>query len=100
VGDRTGAGDYATRNDIAIIWPLGKAHIILNIPSGRTDKDAKYDDALIAAPVKAAISALGADLGNNGVSGRHARRCVCSASQSEARLLIPREMVRAALVNH
>lgn len=48
VGDKTGAAGYGTRNDIALIWPPGRAPIVVAILSTRDDKDATYDDALIA----------------------------------------------------
>ncbi|WP_406480862.1 class A beta-lactamase [Streptomyces platensis] len=49
VGDKTGAGStYGTRNDIAVVWPPHAAPIVVAILSNRPQKDAKYDDALIA----------------------------------------------------
>ncbi|MGA4879668.1 class A beta-lactamase [Streptomyces lydicamycinicus] len=49
VGDKTGAGStYGTRNDIAVVWPPHAAPIVVAIMSNRTQKDAKYDDALVA----------------------------------------------------
>ncbi|MET3504105.1 class A beta-lactamase [Halalkalibacter oceani] len=48
VGDKTGAGAYGTRNDIAIIWPPGQEPIILAILSSKDEQDAAYDDELIA----------------------------------------------------
>lgn len=29
VGDKTGSGDYGTTNDIAVIWPPGRAPLVL-----------------------------------------------------------------------
>ncbi|MFG3553409.1 class A beta-lactamase [Micromonospora sp. NPDC047557] len=48
VGDKTGAGGYGTRNDIAVTWPPDRAPIVLAVLSSRDQKDASYDDALIA----------------------------------------------------
>ncbi|WAP59638.1 class A beta-lactamase [Streptomyces sp. S465] len=49
VGDKTGAGrTYAARNDIAVVWPPDSAPIVVAIMSNRGDKDAEYDDKLIA----------------------------------------------------
>lgn len=48
VGDKTGSGGYGTRNDIAVIWPPDRAPIVLAVLSSRDEKDADYDDALIA----------------------------------------------------
>ena len=48
VGDKSGAADYATRNDIAVIRPPGRAPIMLAVMSDKADEDADYDNALIA----------------------------------------------------
>ncbi|WP_035858010.1 class A beta-lactamase [Cryptosporangium arvum] len=48
VGDKTGAAEYGTRNDIAVLWPPSGAPIVLTVLSRKTDADAKYDNALIA----------------------------------------------------
>jgi beta-lactamase class A len=48
VGDKTGTADYATRNDIAVIWPPERAPIVLAIMSDRQEKDAPRIDKLIA----------------------------------------------------
>ncbi|MEV1155894.1 class A beta-lactamase [Micromonospora chokoriensis] len=58
VGDKTGAGGYGTRNDIAVIWPPNRAPIVLAVLSSRDQKDADYDDALIAKAAEVAITAL------------------------------------------
>ncbi|MBE5098843.1 class A beta-lactamase [Priestia aryabhattai] len=58
VADKTGAGSYATRNDIAILWPPNGEPIVLAILSNRTEKDAEYNDKLIAEAAKQAVKAL------------------------------------------
>jgi beta-lactamase class A len=58
VGDKTGAGGYGTRNDIAVIWPPDRAPIVLAVLSSRDEQDASYDDALIAEATEAVITAL------------------------------------------
>jgi beta-lactamase class A len=58
VGDKTGAGSYGTRNDIAVIWPDKGDPIVLAVMSSKTTKDAKYDDALIAAAAQEATKEL------------------------------------------
>jgi beta-lactamase class A len=58
VADKTGAGSYATRNDIAILWPPNGDPIVLAILSNRTEKDAEYNDKLIAEAAKQAVKAL------------------------------------------
>ncbi|PGB30451.1 class A beta-lactamase BlaIII [Bacillus wiedmannii] len=58
VADKTGAGSYGTRNDIAIIWPPNKKPIVLAILSNHDKEDAKYDDKLIADATKVVLSTL------------------------------------------
>jgi len=58
VGDKTGAGSYGTRNDIAIVWPPNRAPIVIAIMSSRDTKDATYNDALIAEATKEALNTL------------------------------------------
>ncbi len=58
VGDKSGAADYGTRNDIAVVRPPGRAPIVLAITSDRAVRDATYDDALIAQAARRAVDAL------------------------------------------
>jgi beta-lactamase class A len=58
VADKTGAGLYGTRNDIAIIWPPKGDPIVLAVLSSRDQKDADYNDKLIAEATKEVIKAL------------------------------------------
>ncbi|MFG3691577.1 class A beta-lactamase [Micromonospora sp. NPDC047740] len=58
VGDKTGSGGYGTRNDIAVIWPPDGAPIALAVLSSRDEKDAEYDDKLIAQAAKLTVEAL------------------------------------------
>lgn len=58
VGDKSGAGSYGTRNDIAIVWPPDRAPIVLAILSNRFTEDANYNNALIAEAAKVALNAL------------------------------------------
>ncbi|WP_422733124.1 class A beta-lactamase [Micromonospora sp. WMMD558] len=58
VGDKTGAGGYGTRNDIAVIWPPDRAPIVLAVLSSRDQKDAGYDNALIARAAEVVIATL------------------------------------------
>src|SRR5690606_39218682 len=49
VGDKTGGGDYGTRNDIAVLWPAGDAEpIVVAILTRRDGKDAEWQDAHVA----------------------------------------------------
>ncbi len=58
VADKTGAGSYGTRNDIAIIWPPKRDPIVLAVLSSRDQKDADYNDKLIAEATKEVIKIL------------------------------------------
>lgn len=58
VGDKSGAGSYGTRNDIAIVWPPNREPIIIAILSSRDTKDATYNDELIARAAKLVFKAL------------------------------------------
>ncbi|MEV6648621.1 class A beta-lactamase [Amycolatopsis sp. NPDC051371] len=58
VADKTGTGEYATRNDIAVVWPPGRAPIVLVVMSDKKEKDADPDDRLIAQAAKLALSSL------------------------------------------
>ncbi|MFI2667048.1 class A beta-lactamase [Micromonospora carbonacea] len=58
VGDKTGAGGYGTRNDIAVLWPPDGAPVVLAVLSRRDAKDAQPDDALIAEAARVALDAL------------------------------------------
>ncbi|MCT1577158.1 class A beta-lactamase [Oceanobacillus kimchii] len=46
--DKSGAGGYGTRNDIAVVWPPDhQAPIVISIFSSRNTEDADFDDAVI-----------------------------------------------------
>ncbi|MFB9908943.1 class A beta-lactamase [Allokutzneria oryzae] len=55
VADKTGAADYGTRNDIAVIWPPQRAPIVLAVLSDRPEKKAAYDNKLIAQATTVAL---------------------------------------------
>lgn len=59
VGDKTGTGGYGTRNDIAVLWPPGRAPIVLAVLSSRATKGAARDDRLIAEAARTVLTALG-----------------------------------------
>lgn len=58
VGDKSGAGSYGTRNDIAIVWPPNRAPIIIAILSSRDEKEATYNNELIAQAAEVVTNAL------------------------------------------
>lgn len=58
VGDKSGAGGYGTRNDIAIVWPPNREPIIIAIMSSRNEENAKFNDELIAKATKVIVQAF------------------------------------------
>ena len=58
--DKTGGGDYGTRNDIAVIWPPQRGPIVLAILTSRPNRDASLNDndPLVAKPAKTTLDAL------------------------------------------
>lgn len=58
VADKSGAGSYGTRNDIAVIWPANGDPIVMAILSSKDKQDATYDNALIEKAAKVALDAL------------------------------------------
>ncbi|MDR7316713.1 class A beta-lactamase [Brevibacillus nitrificans] len=58
VGDKSGAGSYGTRNDIAVIWPANGDPIVIAILSSKDKQDATYDNALVEKAAKVTLDAL------------------------------------------
>ncbi|WP_156855252.1 class A beta-lactamase [Oceanobacillus sp. AG] len=58
VGDKSGAGGYGTRNDIAIVWPPDQEPIVIAILSSRDTEDASYNDDLIKQATEITVDAL------------------------------------------
>ncbi|OJE47458.1 class A beta-lactamase [Bacillus luti] len=58
VGDKSGAGSYGTRNDIAIVWPPNREPIIIAILSSKDEKEATYDNRLIEEAAEVVVNAI------------------------------------------
>lgn len=59
VADKTGNGDYGSRNDIAVVWPPTGDPIIVSVLSNRkAGKNAASADALVADATRAALATL------------------------------------------
>ncbi|WP_144553493.1 class A beta-lactamase [Bacillus sp. X1(2014)] len=58
VDDKSGAGSYGTRNDIAIVWPPNRAPIVIAVLSSRDTKNATYNNTLIAEAARVALNAM------------------------------------------
>jgi beta-lactamase class A len=58
VGDKTGNGNWGTRNDIAIAWPPHGAPYVIAVLSRRGSVNTASDDALIADATRTALADL------------------------------------------
>jgi beta-lactamase class A len=58
VADKTGSGDYGCANDIAVIYPPGKAPVVLAIYTRQSEKDAEPRTDLIVQAARLALSLL------------------------------------------
>lgn len=59
VADKSGAGAYGTRNDIALVWPPSGSPIVLVVMSTRPTEDDEYDNALVARATEVALDGMG-----------------------------------------
>ena len=58
VGDKTGAGSYGTVNDIAVLWPPGKAPIVLAVYLTQPGKDDDIRPEILGRAAKIVIDAF------------------------------------------
>jgi len=58
VADKTGTGDYGSANDIAVLWPPGRAPVILAIYTTRHQKDASARNDVIAQAARMTVDRL------------------------------------------
>lgn len=58
VADKTGAGDYGTVNDIAVIWPPGRAPIVLAVYLTQPGKDDKARGDIHGEVARVAVEAF------------------------------------------
>ncbi len=58
VGDKTGSGDYGTTNDIAVIWPEGRAPLILVTYFTQPEQKAESRRDVLAAAAKIVTDGL------------------------------------------
>ncbi|HEY6981914.1 class A beta-lactamase [Reyranella sp.] len=59
IGDKTGSGEHGTANDIAVIWPVGRAPVIVTVYLTGATGNGPAKDAVIADVGRAVVSALG-----------------------------------------
>ncbi|MFG6147578.1 class A beta-lactamase [Halobacillus sp. B23F22_1] len=58
VDDKSGAGSYGTRNDVAVVWPPNREPIVIAVMSRYDTKNAEYDNALVARAAEITLNAL------------------------------------------
>ncbi|MRV70272.1 class A beta-lactamase [Duganella sp. FT92W] len=58
VADKTGTGSYGVTNDIGVVWPKGKAPVVVVVYYTGTDKDSKARSDVIASATRIALGAL------------------------------------------
>lgn len=58
VAEKTGSGAYGTTNDVGVAWTPDGAPIVLSVLSTRTDRDAAWDNTLIASTAGVVADAL------------------------------------------
>ena len=59
VGDKTGSAYYGGRNDMAVVWPPGRASIVIAVLTSRAQPQAKRVDALVVDAARVVVRALG-----------------------------------------
>lgn len=55
VGDKTGGGSYGTSNDIAVIWPLNRAPVIVSIYTTQNEETAKPRNDVVASAARIVV---------------------------------------------
>lgn len=60
VGDKTGTGNRGESNDVGVVWPPGRAPIVVTAFTAPADPDSTAGKPTIAAATRAVLSALGA----------------------------------------
>ncbi|WP_409567262.1 class A beta-lactamase [Pseudomonas sp.] len=59
VGDKTGSGDYGVANDVAVLWPPGRAPWVLAVYTRGNDAKSPWRDAALAQASAVVVAALG-----------------------------------------
>ncbi len=58
IGDKTGGGSYGTANDIAVVWPPGRAPLVLAVYTAQRGQDAKARGDVVAAAARVVMDWL------------------------------------------
>ncbi|MBA6104628.1 MULTISPECIES: class A beta-lactamase [Pseudomonas] len=60
VGDKTGSGDYGVANDVAVIWPSGKAPWVVTIFTRGQRKESPWNNEIISSSMLKVVRFFGA----------------------------------------
>ncbi|HIS28995.1 MAG TPA: serine hydrolase [Candidatus Avamphibacillus intestinigallinarum] len=58
VADKSGAGTYGTRNDIAVVYPPNREPIVMAIMSRQDKGDAEFNDEVVVEAANITLEAL------------------------------------------
>lgn len=58
VGDKTGTGFYGSTNDVGIVWPTGKAPVVMALYFTQPGKDDKANSEILAAAARVVVEAF------------------------------------------
>lgn len=58
IGDKTGGGDYGAANDIAVLWPPGRAPVVVAIYTTQRSKDAVARSDVLASAAETVVGWL------------------------------------------
>ncbi|GAA1887250.1 class A beta-lactamase [Lapillicoccus jejuensis] len=66
VADKTGTGEYGVRDDVAVVYPAGRAPVVVTVFTRQDAPDATPADALVAAATRVAVDRLVGGAGRAG----------------------------------
>ena len=58
VGDKTGTGSYGSTIDIGVVWPTGKAPVVLALYFTQPGKDDKANSEILASAARVVVEAF------------------------------------------
>ncbi|MDB5929546.1 MAG: putative beta-lactamase [Polaromonas sp.] len=59
IGDKTGGGDYGTANDIAVLWPPGRAPVVVAIYTTQRSQEVAARNDVLASAARTVVGWLG-----------------------------------------
>ena len=58
VGDKTGTGSYGSTIDIGVVWPAGKAPVVMALYFTQPGKDDKANPEILASAARVVVEAF------------------------------------------